>query len=241
MESGETRNLSDYIAVLRRRWKLIVLVTILAGGIAFAVDQIRTASYEASTDLQFIDPGLQAGGVLGGGTIDYFPQNSAAAGAARITRADVLRDASRALGGDPSPSQLKDNTSTSVSQTNNLVTATVSSHNADQAAREANQLATSVQRLTRADARAFYVQRAKSFKGAAAAPVKARLLSLAAVAQPVDIVKPATAPGSPSSPKPLRDTLIALFLGLMLGIAAAFIRESLDRRASSQNQAKDMG
>jgi len=51
---------------------------------------------------------LQAGSILGsGGTVDFFPQNEAGAGAARVTRQDVLKDASRALGGVPTPDQLQ--------------------------------------------------------------------------------------------------------------------------------------
>jgi capsular exopolysaccharide synthesis family protein len=237
MESGQTRNLSDYLAVLRRRWRLIFLITVLAGGIALAVDLVRSPVYQASTDLQFTDPGLQAGGVLGGGTVDFFPQNSAGAGAARVTRADVLNDASQALGGDPTADELKSNTTVSVNVNNNLVTAQVKADTGEQAARDANQLADSVQRLTRNDAKAYYEQRAKAIAGGPAAePVRARLRALAAVAQPVEIIKPAQVPGSPSSPKPLRDTLIAIFLGLMLGTAAAFIRETLDRRATDGHE-----
>jgi capsular exopolysaccharide synthesis family protein len=237
MESGETRNLSDYLAVLRRRWRLILFVTVLAGGIALGISAVRHKTYEASTDLQFTDPGLQAGGILGGGTVDFFPQNEAGAGASRLTRQDVLNDASRALGGNPTPDQLHSDTSVSVSTANNLVTVTVSADTGEQAAREANQLAASVKRLTRQDARNFYEQRAKTIPGGPeGVPVRIKLRSLAAVAEPVTIVKPATTPDSPASPKPVRDTVIALFLGLMLGIALAFLRESLDRRATDGHE-----
>jgi capsular exopolysaccharide synthesis family protein len=237
MESGETRNLSDYIGVLRRRIKLILFVTLLAAGIALALSLVRDKTYEASTDLQFTDPGLQAGGVLGGGTIDFFPQNEASAGASRLTREDVLRDASRALGGSPTPDQLRSDTSVEVGASNNLVTVTVSADTGEQAAREANQLALSVKKLTREDARKFYEQRAKTVPGGlGGAAVRVKLRSLAAVAEPVTIVKPANVPGSPASPKPVRDTLIALFLGLMLGIAIAFLRETLDRRATDGHE-----
>ncbi len=237
MESGETRNLSDYLGVLRRRIKLILFVTLLAGGIALALSAVRHKTYEASTDLQFTDPGLQAGGVLGGGTVDYFPQNEAGAGAARLTRDDVLTDASRKLAGDPTPNALRSDTSVSVNKNNNLVTVTVSADTGEEAAREANQLAASVKELTREDARNFYEQRAKTVPGGLqGAPIRVKLRSLAAVAEPVEIVKPATVPGSPASPKPVRDTAIALFLGLMLGIALAFLRESLDKRATDGHE-----
>jgi capsular exopolysaccharide synthesis family protein len=237
MESGETRNLSDYLGVLRRRWKLIAVIVVLAGGISFAISQIRTPHYQASTDLQFQDPGQQANGLLGAGSADYFPQNQAGAGAARLKRDDVLVDASRALGGSPTPSELKSDTSTAVSTANNLVTVTVKADTAEAAAREANQLAASVKKLTTEDAKNFYEQRAKTFPDDLVnAQLKARLRALARVANPVTIVKPAQVPGSPSSPKPLRDTLIAVFLGLMLGIAAGFIWESLDKRATDADQ-----
>jgi succinoglycan biosynthesis transport protein ExoP len=44
----------------------------------------------------------------------------------------------------------------------------------------------------------------------------------------LELVTPATAPTSPSSPKPLQDALLGLLAGLVVGIAAAFLRDSLD-------------
>ena len=238
MESGQTRNLSDYLGVLRRRWKLIVFVTLLAGGIALALSAVRAKTYEASVDLQFTDPGLQAPSLIGGGgSVNFFPQNVAGAGAAGVTRNDVLRDASQALGGDPAPDDLRSETSVAVNATNNLVTVTISADDADKAAQEANVLAASVKKITRDDARSFYEKKADSFpSGPAAAQLRARLRALAVVAEPVTIIKPAEVPGSPASPKPLRDTVIALFLGLMLGTGLAFLRENLDRRATDGHE-----
>lgn len=238
MESAETRNLSDYLGVLRRRIRLIIFVTLLAGAIALALSLARHKTYEASTDLQFTDPGLQAPSLIGGGgSVNFFPQNVSGAGAAGVTRADVLSDASRALGGDPTADELRSDASATVNTANNLVTVTVSADGAEKAAREANQLAAAVKKVTRDDARDFYEKKASSFpSGPAAAQLRARLRALAVVAEPVTIVKPAEAPGSPASPKPLRDTAIALFLGLMLGIAIAFLRENLDRRATDGHE-----
>jgi capsular exopolysaccharide synthesis family protein len=44
----------------------------------------------------------------------------------------------------------------------------------------------------------------------------------------LELVTPATAPTSPSSPKPLQDALLGLLAGLILGIGAAFLRDNLD-------------
>ena len=42
------------------------------------------------------------------------------------------------------------------------------------------------------------------------------------------VVRSAAAPGSPASPKPLRNGLAALFVGLVLGVALAFLRENFE-------------
>ena len=49
----------------------------------------------------------------------------------------------------------------------------------------------------------------------------------------LELVAPAIAPTSPSSPKPVQETLLALVAGLIVGIGAAFIRDSLDDTLAS--------
>lgn len=45
-----------------------------------------------------------------------------------------------------------------------------------------------------------------------------------------EIIEPASLPGSPSSPDHVRNGLLALFLGVVLGVGLAFLRERLDDR-----------
>ena len=49
----------------------------------------------------------------------------------------------------------------------------------------------------------------------------------------LELVTPAIAPGSPSSPKPAEDALLGVIAGLAIGIAAAFLRDTLDDTLNS--------
>ena len=49
----------------------------------------------------------------------------------------------------------------------------------------------------------------------------------------LELVTPAVAPASPSSPRPAQEALLGLVAGLIVGIAAAFIRDSLDDTLAS--------
>jgi succinoglycan biosynthesis transport protein ExoP len=55
----------------------------------------------------------------------------------------------------------------------------------------------------------------------------------------VEIVQAATPPTSTASPRPVRNTLIGLALGLVLGLLAAFGRDALDRRVRSSHEVYD--
>jgi receptor protein-tyrosine kinase len=56
----------------------------------------------------------------------------------------------------------------------------------------------------------------------------------------VELVTPALAPASRSSPKPVQDGLLGLAAGLILGIGGAFLRDSFDDRLSSKETAEQL-
>jgi capsular exopolysaccharide synthesis family protein len=56
----------------------------------------------------------------------------------------------------------------------------------------------------------------------------------------VELVTPAVAPSSPSSPKPREDGILGLVAGLILGIAFALLRDSFDDRLSSKDAAEEL-
>jgi capsular exopolysaccharide synthesis family protein len=65
-------------------------------------------------------------------------------------------------------------------------------------------------------------------------------LSGASQAAPLTVVTPAVAPSSPSSPKPKSDALLGLLVGLILGLAVAFLRDSLDDAVSAKETAEQL-
>lgn len=56
----------------------------------------------------------------------------------------------------------------------------------------------------------------------------------------VAILNPAVAPISPSSPRPLLNTIVGLFLGGLLGLGVGLLKEMLDRRVRSDSDLSDL-
>ena len=65
-------------------------------------------------------------------------------------------------------------------------------------------------------------------------------LNSASQTAPLTVVAPAAAPLSPSSPKPASDALLGLAAGLVLGLAGAFLRDSLDDAVSAKETAEHL-
>ncbi len=65
-------------------------------------------------------------------------------------------------------------------------------------------------------------------------------LNSASQTAPLTVVTPAEAPLSPSSPKPVQDALLGLVAGLILGLAVAFLQDSLDDAVSAKETAEQL-
>ena len=99
-------------------------------------------------------------------------------------------------------------------------------------------------------------QQLKPFRGNTTSPEASALLNQQAVLKEqlaqmqvsgavntgdVVLVTPAQTPTSPSSPKPAQDALLGLAAGLVLGLGAAFLRDSLDDKLTSKEEAEHAG
>lgn len=235
----------DYVRVIRRHRLMIVLVTIAFGAAAFAYSKTRPTTYEAEAQMSFGDP-FQDLNLLSGG--NAIPEESAAVRAANavelVTSPRVERKAAKLFKRPPARCSID----ASVLVETNNVAVDGTCRTAKDAAAFANTYAKAAREIGNAQARARIdrvanalsdqIKEAKKqpvagITGPQVSALEQELSRVETVQQstaPVQIVQPATPPNETASPRPIRDTVIGLALGLVLGLLAAFGREALDRR-----------
>jgi capsular exopolysaccharide synthesis family protein len=206
---------------------MVLLTAVIAAAAAAVYSLAQTPVYKAVTTLsfsnQFFPPGQQEP-VEGQATT-----SAIAAGSKLVTRDGVLSATSESLGGEPTPDELRSDTTVAIEPTTNLVNVEVRADDGDEAAEIASELAKQTRNVGTDETRAYY-RRIAGIAG------NKNLKVLATSAEPVAIVQDPEVPTSPASPKPLRNTLIAGFLGLLLGVGIAFLRHALDRRVTDAHE-----
>jgi capsular exopolysaccharide synthesis family protein len=241
--SSRDFTLRGYLDLIRRRRWLILLLAIVGGAIGFGISSLQTKSYSATSSLAVTDPGQSI--ALAGG--DDVPTQTglqlASAASAQVTRPEVVAQVKQALDSPLSLAALSGSVSVTIDPNSYLLHITASSRHPSQAAAVANAFATADSKLTTSETRASYRVQANALaqqlkhtpvsqltQAAEIAENLARLRNLSSLAQPLQISATAGVPASPSSPKPVRNTVAALLIGLLLGLALATARGALDRR-----------
>jgi capsular exopolysaccharide synthesis family protein len=241
-EAAQEQFLRDALRLLRRQARVIILTTAVAVAAAVAYSVLKTPEYQATADLRSVDQSeyLSVIGV-GPGFNNTDPAKRAAQSAERVTSPEVVDAVAGDVKSDLSKSEIKDSVKASVDPDNNLITLTATAGSAKLAADLANAYAAETTRVLTDRSRTILRRAAdgldKQAKREDDVLIKnrtlqraAQLRSVAEVVRPVEITSRASEPGSPTSPKPVRDILLALFLGLIFGTLFAFLRDSLDRR-----------
>lgn len=244
-EVTQDQILRDLFRLLRRQAPLIIACVLVAVGAGIAYSLLKTPTYEATATIQFTDQSRDLNAL---GT-PVFPSQNPAQGAAAdaevITSNQVVSGVERSVDSDLSKDDIRGSVQATVDPDSNLVTIQATADDADLAAALANAFArhtkkvvtdTEVSRLHDTIDRLQETIKNEP-EGTPTHTINldriSQLRSLAAFARPVSITDPARAPSSASSPKPVRDTILAGILGLILGILAAFLRDSLDRRLTN--------
>lgn len=227
---GDEVGLKAFLGLIRRRWLLILLPLIAVPAVAVALSANQEKRYTASATMLFQDS-------RGTQLASNDPTREAATNV-RLLEVGVVKDrVDRRLG------QKLADTTTGVAPEgdSNLVTVKTVGPTPERAALAANAFANEFIKVRQGlSLQTIRTQQAQVRRGIARADRKDAItltrrlrqlkLSEATVAPDVSVVRAATPPSSASSPKPLRNGVIGLFAGLLLGLGLAALRDRLDLR-----------
>jgi succinoglycan biosynthesis transport protein ExoP len=228
----ENRGPASAPGFLRRRFLAILIPLLLVPGAAFAFSELQDKEYESQTSLLFRDTGpLLASGE---------PEREAATNV-RLAQLPVLKERVEARLGRP----VTEDVDVVAEEESNLATLIVTAPEPRRAADVANAYAQEFIDLRRHSYRKELANEKEAVRGALAdlgrggrssiegqaLAERQRELRLAAAAPSgVEQLNRAEPPSSPSSPKPVQNTVIGAMIGLALGLALAIALERRDRR-----------
>jgi len=233
-------DLRGFVSLIRRQLPLILVVALATGAVTLAVSLTRTERYRATADVLYVDP--QSGPSI---TTDD-AERAVATFVELATTEEVLGPVATERG--LSTTRLRRDLSVRGDRNANIISFTAIAGTATASAGIANDVAQSLvrwrdgQRERQVGARIeFLRQQLTSLAGrtapsdvAAAADIRTQLAqALAELAVPsaeLTIVSLARVPRAAYTPQPIRDGIIGLLAGTVLGVFFAAIRDRLDRR-----------
>jgi Mrp family chromosome partitioning ATPase len=245
MEAAQNITFEQLVGVLRRRWLIPVLLTLVGTAAAFAVSLQTAKAYESSASvLVGASESLPLIGIVSS------PQSLSAATAADLihTRTIAAR-VQTVLRTSRSTGDLLARVVASPNSQSGIVTVTGTGASGAEAAQIANAFAgefvktraeAPYVRLTKAVAAVKRQLRGVPSTGAAHDALTAQLTQLRAMAalptSDAQIADRAVPASGASSPRVLRDALAGLGVGLLLGLLVAFLLESLDPRVKTSDE-----
>jgi len=260
-EFGSDPTLRSYAQLVRRRKWWVIAFALVGLMVALAISFTETKQYAASAQV-LVQPSTESSAL--GSTVQPVTPTDVQTMLQLVTSAPVTSAVRRQLGSAPAVS------ASEVAQTN-VISITAISTVPARAAKIANtyakafvadQRTVALNSLTSAEAQLrgeikSLSKQIKQLRGTAGtASEQTALLNQQAVLSEqltqmqvntsgetggLTVVTPAQTPTSPSSPKPTENGLLGLVAGLILGLAAAFLRESLDDAVATKETAEEYG
>jgi capsular exopolysaccharide synthesis family protein len=242
----ESTDVRRYLDALRRRAWMILLLGLTALVTAMAVSSWMSDRYKATASIV-----KQVATVPGEAVaVDALTRELATIEKLLLT-ADVLNNAAKRVAGE-SPGSVKAALESSVDPDANLIFVTATAGDPKKAAQIANAVADTfiqkqrdVTRKQYEQARAGLLKELAQVQGQPGATQQAQAIqqrlselgvSLAGAGMDLQVAERATPPTARSSPRPLRNGVIALFLGLFLGVLVALASDQLVPRVTGTRE-----
>lgn len=249
-------DLVGILRVLRQRAPLIAMCVLLTGAAAFVLSKAQRKQYTAAAQVLFRNAQLdqQAAGLQVVNQTNPQPQTDTNLKLATLPR--VAAETAAELGHGLTQHQVSGAITVSQEADTDLARVTATWTSPTFAARLANAYARNViAGRQRADAN-YYANALKAVNlqfealtpaqrnGVEGADLRDRANSLQILSQlqsgEVQLEQQAITPTAPSSPKVLRNTVLGAVLGLLVGLAAAFLLQRLDRRVREPSDLEEV-
>jgi len=214
---GTFVELKDYIRVIRKRWQIIVAVTLVAMAGAALATTLSPKVYEATTQL-FVSTsgGSDSSSLLSGSN---FTQERVISYANVITTPNVLDPVIKTLHLNTDAASLGAHITATVPLNTVLIQVAVQSTNPRMAAQVADAVGKQFSKT---------VTDLESVNKGQSSPVK------------VTVVTSPTVPTAPVSPKPTRNLALGMVLGLLLGLGLALLRDLLDTTIKNEKDCSEV-
>ena len=209
--------LRDYAQLLRRRWLLVALVTLICGGAATALSLSQTPEYASSVSL-FVSASQSPTDVGSIIATEQLTQERVSSYADLASSRNLAGDVVSQLGLNESPKSLASRISATVPTGTVVVNITVTDPSKTRVPAIANAVGEQLSRT---------VARLESPLSGQPSPIK------------VSVSQSATEPTSPATPKTTRNVAFGLIVGLALGAGLAILLEVLDTRIKDLDTLRD--
>jgi len=209
--------LQDYLRVLRKRWQIIALVTLLVVGASALFTALSPRTYSARTQFFVSTSGADNNGSLLQG--NTFTQQRVKSYAQLLETPKVLDPVIDKLKLSTTADKLAARVSTTVPLDTVLIEVTVTDSTPEQAARIADTLGEQFPAT---------IEQLEQVAAGHASPVK------------VTLVRNAQLDPAPISPKPSRNIALGLVLGLLLGFGLALLRDMLDTTIKGEHDVEEV-
>jgi tyrosine-protein kinase len=248
-------DLGGLVAVLRRRAGLILVCAVVAAIAATGISLLQQKQYSASASLLFRNPGFAENLFDNtGGSPNTDPTREAATNEKLVGLEIVAKRTSEHLEG-LTPEEISGMVSVSASGEADIVSVTATSSDPREAKFVANTFAhqfiafraeadksklLEAKRLAEEEYSRLSPEQQAGPRGVALSSGAERLGILASLQTGnAELVQPAELPTSPSSPRPLRNGIVAGLIGLIVGIGLVLLFERLNRRLRDPEEARE--